>query len=87
MDNLERLCKQYKENKIMIDMLDNENKAIKKQIIAALNGQPVVYVGCYKVAYKESIQKRFSSTLLKKCDIDMYNKYLVDTPSSNFRIY
>lgn len=87
MDNLERLCKQYKENKIMIDMLDNENKAIKKQIITALNGQSVVYVGCYKVMYKESIQKRFSSALLKKCDIDMYNKYLVDTPSSNFRIY
>ena len=87
MDKLEALCKQYKENKIMIDMLDHENKAIKKQIIAALNGQPVVYVGCYKVTYKESIQKRFSSTLLKKCDIDMYNKYLVDTPSSNFSIY
>lgn len=87
MDNLERLCKQYKENKLMIDMLDNENKAIKKQIIAALDGQSVAYIGCYKVTYKESTQKRFSSTLLKKCDIDMYNKYLVDTPSSNFRIY
>ena len=37
--------------------------------------------------YKESTQKRFSSTLLKKCDIDMYNKYLVDTPTTNFRIY
>lgn len=87
MDNLERLCKQYKENKVMIDMLDNENKAIKKQIIAAMDGQSVVYVGSYKVTYKESIQKRFSTTLLRKGDINVYNKYLVDTPSSNFRIY
>lgn len=87
MDKLEALVKQYKENKVMIDMLDNENKSIKKQIIAAMDGQSVVYVGSYKVTYKESIQKRFSTTLLKKGDIDVYNKYLVDTPSSNFRIY
>ncbi len=87
MDNLEKLCKQYKENKVMIDMLNEENKDIKKKIIAALNGQSVAYVGCYKVTYTNSVSMRFSQKLLKESDIDTYDKYLVATPSNNFRIY
>lgn len=87
MDNLEKLCKQYKENKVMIDMLDRENKDLKKKIIEALDGQSVAYVGCYKVTYTNSVSMRFSQKLLKESDIDTYDKYLVATPSSNFRIY
>ena len=87
MNNLEKLCKTYKENKVMIDMLKKENKDLKKKIIAALDGQSVAYIGCYKVTYTNSVSMRFSSTLLKKCDIETYDKYLVATPSSNFRIY
>lgn len=87
MDKLEALCKQYKENKVMIDMLESENKDLKKKIIAALNGQDVAYIGCYKVMYKKSVSMRFSPTLLKKCDIETYNKYIVSTPTTNFRIY
>lgn len=87
MDKLESLCKQYKENKILIDVLDKENKDLKKKIIAALDGQSVAYIGCYKVTYTNSVSMRFSQKLLKECDMETFNKYLVATPSSNFRIY
>lgn len=87
MDKLESLCKQYKENKILIDILDKENKDLKKKIIAALDGQSVAYIGCYKVTYTTSVSIRFSQKLLKECDMETFNKYLVATPSSNFRIY
>lgn len=87
MDKLESLCKQYKENKILRDVLDKENKDLKKKIIAALDGQSVAYIGCYKVTYTNSVSMRFSQKLLKECDMETFNKYLVATPSSNFRIY
>lgn len=87
MDKLESLCKQYKENKILIDVLDKENKDLKKKIIAALDGQSVAYIGCYKVTYTNSVSMRFSQKLLKECDMETFNKYLVATPSNNFRIY
>jgi hypothetical protein len=71
----------------MINMLKKENKDLKKQIIAALDGQSVAYAGCYKITYTNSTSMRFSQKLLKECDLETFNKYVVATPSSNFRIY
>lgn len=86
MDNLEKLCKQYKENQNMIDFLKHDNEALKNEIISLMNNNDTIYIGVYKISNKLVNSSRFDSKAFKIDHNDLYNEYVVNSKVNRFII-
>ena len=84
--NMITLCKSYVENKKMIELLENNNKEIKSNIIRLMNNQDQVNIAGYTIKNVLVNSKRFNSKALKIAKPDLYKKYLQNTSYNRFTI-
>ena len=83
---LNELCKEYRENKRMLDELAAMNDNIKLEIISLMGDNEIVIDGADKVTYKAVQSSRFDSNSFKKSYPDLYTKYCVSSEYKRFSI-
>lgn len=83
---LDKLCEEYRQNKLMIAELEEINAAIRDSIIAAMGSEEVVYTAGAKCSYKEVKSQKFDSGALKREDPDMYKRYVKEVSYKRFSI-
>ena len=83
---LNMLCKEYRENKRMLDELTAMNDNIKLEIISLMGDNEIVIDGADKVTYKAIQSSRFDSNSFKKSYPDLYNQYSVVSEYKRFSI-
>ena len=86
MDNIENLCKEYKELQRMQEELSAELDAVKDAIRAAMAGAETVTAGAFKVSDKVVTSSRFDSTRFKKDHADLAVAYTKTTTTRRFII-
>lgn len=83
---LNELCKEYRENKRMLDELAAMNDNIKLEIISLMGDNEIVIDGADKVTYKAVQSSRFDSNSFKKSYPDLYTNYCVSSEYKRFSI-
>nr|DAS09924.1 MAG TPA: Exonuclease [Caudoviricetes sp.] len=83
---LNQLCKEYRENKRMLEELEAMNDQIKLEIIGLMGDNEIVIDGADKVTYKAVQFSRFDSNRFKKSYPDLYNQYSVVSEYKRFSI-
>ena len=83
---LNQLCKEYRENKRMLDELEAMNDNIKLEIISLMGDNDTIVDGVDKVTYKAVQSTRFDSNSFKKSHPDLYNEYCVVSEYKRFSI-
>lgn len=83
---LNQLCKEYRENKRMLEELEAMNDNIKLEIISLMGDNEIVIDGADKVTYKAVQSSRFDSNRFKKSYPDLYNQYSVVSEYKRFSI-
>lgn len=83
---LNMLCKEYRENKRMLDELTAMNDNIKLEIISLMGDNDTIIDGAHKVTYKAVQSSRFDSNSFKKSHPDLYNQYSVVSEYKRFSI-
>lgn len=83
---LNQLCKEYRENKRMLEELEALQDNIKLEIISLMGDNEIVIDGADKVTYKAVQSSRFDSNSFKKSYPDLYNKYSVVSEYKRFSI-
>lgn len=81
------LCKEYRENKRLIEELEAIQNAIKSDILDIMGGRDVLIDGADKVTYKEIEARRLDSSKLKKEDPATYDKYSTVQSYRRFSVY
>ena len=80
------LCKEYRENKRLIEELEAMQDAIKSNILDIMGDRDVVVDGADKVTYK-AVESRLDSSRLKKEDPATYDKYSTVSSYKRFSVY
>lgn len=83
---LNQLCKEYRENKRMLEELEAMNDNIKLEIISLMGDNDTIIDGADKVTYKAVQSSRFDSNSFKKSHPDLYNQYSVVSEYKRFSI-
>ena len=83
---LNQLCKEYRENKRMMEELEALQDNIKLEIIALMGDNDVVIDGADKVTYRTVQSCRFDSNKFKKSYPDLYNEYCIQSEYKRFSI-
>lgn len=83
---LNQLCKEYRENKHMLDELAAMNDNIKLEIISLMGDNDTIIDGADKVTYKAVQSSRFDSNSFKKSYPDLYNEYCIQSEYKRFSI-
>ena len=81
------LCKEYRENKRLIEELEAMQDAIKSDILDIMGGREIVIDGADKVTYKAIESRRLDSNRLKKEDPGLYDKYSTVQCYKRFSVY
>lgn len=81
------LCKEYRENKRLIEELEAMQDAIKSDILDIMDGRDVLIDGADKVTYKEIESRRLDSSKLKKEEPGLYEKYSTVASYKRFSVY
>lgn len=81
-----KLCKEYRENKRLIEELEAMNDQIKLEIINLMGDNDTIINGSDKVTYKAIQSSRFDSNSFKKSYPDLYSKYCVTSEYKRFSI-
>lgn len=81
------LCKEYRENKRLIEELEAMQDAIKSDILDIMGDRDVLIDGADKVTYKAIESRRLDSNRLKKEDPGLYDKYSTLTSYKRFSVY
>ena len=81
------LCKEYRENKRLIEELEAMQDGIKSAILDIMGGRDVLIDGADKVTYKAVESRRLDSARLKKEDPGLYDKYSTVQSYKRFSIY
>lgn len=81
------LCKEYRENKRLIEELEALQDAIKSDILDIMGGRDVLIDGADKVTYKEIESRRLDSSKLKKEAPALYEKYSTVQSYKRFSVY
>lgn len=81
------LCKEYRENKRLIEELEAMQDAIKSNILDIMGDRDVVVDGADKVTYKAVESRRLDSSRLKKEDPATYDKYSTVSSYKRFSVY
>lgn len=83
---LNMLCKEYRENKRMLEELEALQDNIKLEIISLMGDNDTVIDGADKVTYRTVQSCRFDSTKFKKSYPDLYNQYSIVSEYKRFSI-
>lgn len=83
---LNQLCKEYRENKRMLEELEAMNDRIKLEIINLMGDNDTIIDGSDKVTYKVVQSSRFDSNSFKKSYPDLYNEYCITSEYKRFSI-
>lgn len=83
---LNKLCKEYRENKRMLEELEALQDNIKLEIISLMGDNEVVIDGADKVTYKAVQSSRFDSAKFKKSYPDLYNEYCIQSEYKRFSV-
>lgn len=83
---LNMLCKEYRENKRMLEELEAMNDQIKLEIINLMGDNDTIIDGADKVTYKAIQSSRFDSNSFKKSYPDLYNAYCIQSEYKRFSI-
>ena len=83
---LNMLCKEYRENKRMMEELEALQDNIKLEIINLMGDNEIVIDGADKVTYKVVQSSRFDSSKFKKSYPDLYNEYCIQSEYKRFSI-
>ena len=75
MSNFEKLCKDYKENKILISQLEEENEKIKNEILFLMGENDTIISGPYKVTNRLICQNKFNQKEFKEAFPDLFQRY------------
>lgn len=81
------LCKEYRENKRLIEELEAMQDAIKSDILNIMDGRDILIDGADKVTYKEIESRRLDSARLKREDPATYDKYSMIQNYRRFSVY
>lgn len=83
---LNQLCKEYRENKRMLEELEALQDNIKLEIISLMGDNEIVIDGADKVTYKAVQSTRFDSNSFKKYYPELYNEYCITSEYKRFSI-
>ena len=61
MNNFEKLCDEYRENKRLIEELEDYNDTIRAQILELMGDKDTMIQGAAKATYKTVVSDRFNS--------------------------
>ena len=86
MSKFEKLCNEYRENKRMIEELENINEELKTAIIELMEGKEELIQGATKASYKMVVSSRFDSTGFKKVYPELFTQYSTQTSYRRFTI-
>ena len=86
MNNFEKLCDEYRENKRLIEELEDYNDNIKAQIIELMGDNDTMIQGAAKATYKTVVSDRFNSKLFKEERPDMYKAYCSEMTVKRFTV-
>lgn len=86
MKEFEKLCKEYRENKRLIEELEAMNDSIKGDIIAIMGDRETVTEGATKAIYKSVTGSRLDSKSLKEFYPDIYQAYTKETSYKRFTV-
>lgn len=81
------LCKEYRENKRLIEELEALQDGIKSEILDIMGGRDVLIDGADKVTYKAVESRRLDSSKLKKEEPGLYEKYSIVQSYKRFSVY
>ena len=76
MSKFEKLCKEYRENKRMIEELGEMNEKLKSAIIEIMGTRDTVVEGATKASYILVNTNRFDSTSFKAVYPGLYKQYV-----------
>lgn len=86
MGNFEALCNEYRENKRLIEELEDYNDTIRAQILELMGDKDTMIQGAAKVTYKTVVSDRFNSKLFKEERPDMYKAYCSEMTVKRFTV-
>ena len=84
---LNQLCKEYRENKRLIEELEALQDGIKSDILDIMGDRDVLIDGADKVTNKAVESRRLDSTRLKKEEPATYEKYSTLQCYKRFSVY
>ena len=86
MGNFEALCNEYRENKRLIEELEDYNDTIRAQILELMGDKDTMIQGAAKATYKTVVSDRFNSKLFKEERPDMYKAYCSEMTTKRFTV-
>ena len=86
MGNFEALCNEYRENKRLIEELEDDNDTIRAQILELMGDKDTMIQGAAKATYKTVVSDRFNSKLFKEECPDMYKAYCSEMTVKRFTV-
>lgn len=86
MNNFEKLCDEYRENKRLIEELEDYNDTIRAQILELMGDKDTMIQGAAKATYKTVVSDRFNSKLFKEERPDMYKAYCLEMTVKRFTV-
>ena len=81
------LCKEYRENKRLIEELETMQDGIKSAILDIMGDKDMIIDGPDKVTYKAVESRRLDSARLKREDPGLYDKYSTVQSYKRFSVY
>ena len=86
MYNFEKLCDEYRENKRLIEELEDYNDTIRAQILELMGDKDTMIQGAAKATYKTVVSDRFDSKRFKEQQADMYKAYCSEMTTKRFTV-
>ena len=84
--DFEKLCNEYRENKRLIEELEDYNDTIRAQILELMGDNDTMIQGAAKATYKTVVSDRFNSKLFKEERPDMYKAYCSEMTVKRFTV-
>lgn len=84
MKRFESLCNEYRENKRLIEELQDMNDSIKSDILAIMGNDEMHVEGAAKATNKTVVSSRFDSSRFKKEYPDLFTEYSRETSYKRF---
>lgn len=82
-----KLCKEYRENKRLIEELEAMQDAIKSDILDIMGDRDILIDGVDKVTYKKIESRHLDSSRLEREDPATYDKYSTVASYRRFSVY
>lgn len=86
MNNFEKLCDEYRENKRLIEELEDYNDTIRAQILELMGDKDTMIQGAAKATYKTVVSERFDSKRFKEQQADLYKAYCSEMTVKRFTV-